>query len=398
MTERKNYLRVCAEINLDAVAYNFKSMKENLSPGVKMAAVIKTDGYGHGAVPIAQMAQEYDYIWGFAVATIEEALFLRDNGITKPILILGFVFPDAYEELVCADIRPAVFKWNMAKQLSDEAVRQGRTVHMHIKVDTGMSRIGVKDDEAGADLVKAISELPNVETEGLFTHFARADERDKSSALEQLRRFQAFSELLRERGVDISIRHCSNSAGIFDLREANLDMVRAGVSIYGMYPSEDVNKFAVPLAPVLSLKSHVVYLKDLEPGAAVSYGGTFVADHPMRVATIPVGYGDGYPRSLSNKGWVLIRGQQAPILGRVCMDQFMVDVSRIPDVREGDMVTLIGSDGGREITMEDLGDLSGRFNYELACDIGKRVPRRFWKDGKITATQDYFSCTGIEKE
>lgn len=394
----KNYLRVCAEINLDAAEYNFKSMKENLTPGTKMAAVVKTDGYGHGAVPIAQMAEEYDYIWGFAVATIEEACLLRGAGITKPILILGFVFPDGYEELIRHDVRPAVFKLSMARQLSAEAVRQGKKVHMHIKVDTGMSRIGFSDTEESADIVKMISELPNVEIEGLFTHFARADERDKENAMRQFFRYQAFSDMLQKRGVNVKIHHCSNSAGIFDIKDANLDMVRAGISIYGLYPSDEVNKFAVPITPVMTLKSHIVYIKDLAPGAAVSYGGTFVAEHPMRVATIPVGYGDGYPRSLSNKGCVLIRGRRAPIIGRVCMDQFMVDVTDIPEAKEGDMATLIGSDGANELTMEYLGDLSGRFNYELACDIGKRVPRRFWKDGKVAATQDYFHVTGIEKE
>lgn len=394
----RHYLRVCAEINLDAAAYNFNSMKENLTPNTRMIAVVKTDGYGHGAVPIARMAQEYDYIWGFAVATIEEAILLRKSGIKKPILILGFVFPDAYEELIQYEIRPAVFKLSMAKQLSEEAVRQGKTVHMHIKVDTGMSRIGLKDCEESADVVREISELPNVEIEGLFTHFARADERDKTSAMEQFRRYQAFSRMLEDRDVDVKIHHCSNSAGIFDIQDANLDVVRAGVSIYGMYPSDEVNKFAVPITPVMSLKSHVVYVKEVAAGTAVSYGGTFVADRTMRIATVPVGYGDGYPRSLSNKGWVLIRGQQARILGRVCMDQFMVDVTHIPEAREGDMVTLIGSDGGKEITMEDLGELSGRFNYELACDIGKRVPRRFWRDGSVVGEQDYFDVTGLHEE
>lgn len=394
----KHYLRVCAEINLDAVAYNFKSMKENLTPGTKMIAVVKTDGYGHGAIPIAHMAEAYDYIWGFAAATIEEALLLRKSGIKKPILILGFVFPDAYEEVVRYDIRPAVFKLGMARQLSEEAVRQGKTVHMHIKVDTGMSRIGFRDSEECADLVKEISQLPGVEIEGLFTHFAKADEKDKTNARGQLSRYLAFSGMLEDRGVQVLMHHCSNSAGIFDIQDANLDAVRAGVSIYGMYPSEDVNKFAVPIMPALTLKSHVVYIKDVEPGTAVSYGGTFVAEKPMRIATIPVGYGDGYPRSLSNKGWVLIRGHQAPIVGRVCMDQFMVDVTDIPQAKEGDMVTLIGSDGGREITMEDLGALSGRFNYELACDIGKRVPRRFWMNGNVVASQDYFGVTGLSEE
>lgn len=391
-------MRVCAEINLDAVAYNFKSMRENLAPGTKMIAVVKADGYGHGAVPIARMAEEYGDIWGFAAATIEEAVLLRREGIQKPILILGFLFPDAYEEAVQYDIRPTVFKLSMARQLSEEAVRQGKTVHMHIKVDTGMSRIGFKDHEESADLIKTISGLPGVEIEGLFTHFARADEKDKTNARGQLSRYLDFYRMLKEREVEVKMCHCSNSAGIFDIRDANLDAVRAGISIYGMYPSENVNKFAVPIVPALTLRSHVVYIKDVEPGTAVSYGGTFVAERAMRIATVPVGYGDGYPRSLSNKGWVLIRGQKAPIVGRICMDQFMVDVSGILQAREGDMVTLIGSDGGREITMEDMGELSGRFNYELACDFGKRIPRRFWKNGKVVASQDYFDVTGIKQE
>ena len=394
----KHYMRVCAEINLDAVAYNFKSMRENLAPGTKMIAVVKADGYGHGAVPIARMAEEYGDIWGFAAATIEEAVLLRREGIQKPILILGFLFPDAYEEAVQYDIRPTVFKLSMARQLSEEAVRQGKTVHMHIKVDTGMSRIGFKDHEESADLIKTISGLPGVEIEGLFTHFARADEKDKTNARGQLSRYLDFYRMLKEREVEVKMCHCSNSAGIFDIRDANLDAVRAGISIYGMYPSENVNKFAVPIVPALTVRSHVVYIKDVEPGTAVSYGGTFVAERAMRIATVPVGYGDGYPRSLSNKGWVLIRGQKAPIVGRICMDQFMVDVSGILQAREGDMVTLIGSDGGREITMEDMGELSGRFNYELACDFGKRIPRRFWKNGKVVASQDYFDVTGIKQE
>ena len=392
----KLYLRVCAEINLDAAAYNLRNMKKNLEPETKIIAVVKTDGYGHGAVPIAHMAEELDYIWGFAVATIEEAVQLRKAGIEKPVLVLGFVFPDGYEDAVRYDIRLAVFKLTMAKQLSEEALRQGKTAYLHIKVDTGMGRIGFPDDETSADIVKEISLLPGVQIEGLFTHFARADERDKEAARRQLDRYLRFSRMLEERKIEIPLHHCSNTAGIFDLKEANLDAVRAGNSIYGLYPSDEVNKFAVSITPVMSLKSHVAFIKEVEPGTPISYGGTFVADKKMRIATIPAGYGDGYPRSLSNKGWVLIRGKRAPITGRVCMDQFMVDVTDIPDVREGDMVTLIGSEGGHEITMESLGELSGRFNYELVCDIGKRVPRRFWRNGKITATQDYFEVTGIE--
>lgn len=391
----KPYIRVCAEINLDAAAYNFRSMKENLKEDTKIIAVVKTDGYGHGAIPIARMAESYDYVWGFAVALAEEAVLLRKAGVKKPILILGFVFPDACEEIVRYDIRPAVFTMLSAEQFSREAVRQGKTVHLHIKVDTGMSRIGLRDDEEGAALVKAISLLPNVETEGLFTHFAKADEQDKTDAKRQLSRYLAFSEMVQKLGVKIRLHHVSNSAGIIDLPEANLDAVRAGISIYGLYPSREVHRTAVPLAPVLTLKSHLVYIKEIEPGTAVSYGGTFVADRPMRVATVPVGYGDGYPRSLSNKGGVLIRGKLAPVLGRVCMDQLMADVTEIPEAKEGDMATLIGSDGGLELTIEYLGELSGRFPYELACDIGKRVPRRFWQNGRVVAEQDYYEVTGL---
>lgn len=391
----KPYIRVCAEINLDAAAYNFRSMKENLKEDTKIIAVVKTDGYGHGAIPIARMAESYDYVWGFAVALAEEAVLLRKAGVKKPILILGFVFPDACEEIVRYDIRPAVFTMLSAEQFSKEAVRQGKTVHLHIKVDTGMSRIGLRDDEEGAALVKAISLLPNVETEGLFTHFAKADEQDKTDAKRQLSRYLAFSEMVQKLGVKIRLHHVSNSAGIIDLPEANLDAVRAGISIYGLYPSREVHRTAVPLAPVLTLKSHLVYIKEIEPGTAVSYGGTFVADRPMRVATVPVGYGDGYPRSLSNKGGVLIRGKLAPVLGRVCMDQLMADVTEIPEAKEGDMATLIGSDGGLELTIEYLGELSGRFPYELACDIGKRVPRRFWQNGRVVAEQDYYEVTGL---
>ena len=392
----KQHNRVCAKIDLDAILYNMEQMKKRIGGDARLIAVVKTDGYGHGAVPIAHMAEELDYIWGFAVATIEEAVQLRKAGIEKPVLVLGFVFPDGYEDAVRYDIRLAVFKLTMAKQLSEEALRQGKTAYLHIKVDTGMGRIGFPDDETSADIVKEISLLPGVQIEGLFTHFARADERDKEAARRQLDRYLRFSRMLEERKIEIPLHHCSNTAGIFDLKEANLDAVRAGISIYGLYPSDEVNKFAVSITPVMSLKSHVAFIKEVEPGTPISYGGTFVADKKMRIATIPAGYGDGYPRSLSNKGWVLIRGKRAPITGRVCMDQFMVDVTDIPDVREGDMVTLIGSEGGHEITMELLGELSGRFNYELACDIGKRVPRRFWRNGKITATQDYFEVTGIE--
>ena len=374
--------RVKAVISLDAVEQNFREMRKNIAEDTKMIAVVKADAYGHGAVPIAHLIEDHDYIWGFAAATAEEAVHLRQAGITKPILILGIVFDEYFPELVQYDIRPAVCEYDEAKKLSDEAVLQNKTVHIHIALDTGMTRIGYADIPESVEEIKKIAELPNLEIEGMFTHFARADEYDRSPAMVQLERYQDFSKRVEEAGVDIPLHHCSNSAGIIRVPEANLSIVRAGITIYGIYPSSEVERDIVKLAPVMELKSHITYVKDVPAGAAISYGGTYVADKKRRVATIPVGYADGYPRQLSNKGWVLIHGKKAPILGRVCMDQFMADVTEIDNVKKGDEVTLLGRDGDEFISIEELGDLCGRFSYEFACDISPRVPRVYIKDGK----------------
>ena len=374
--------RVKAVISLDAVEQNFREMRKNIAEDTKMIAVVKADAYGHGAVPIAHLIEDHDYIWGFAAATAEEAVHLRQAGITKPILILGIVFDEYFPELVQYDIRPAVCEYEEAKKLSDEAVLQNKTVHIHIALDTGMTRIGYADIPESVEEIKKIAELPNLEIEGMFTHFARADEYDRSPAMVQLERYQDFSKRVEEAGVDIPLHHCSNSAGIIRVPEANLSIVRAGITIYGIYPSSEVERDIVKLAPVMELKSHITYVKDVPAGAAISYGGTYVADKKRRVATIPVGYADGYPRQLSNKGWVLIHGKKAPILGRVCMDQFMADVTEIDNVKKGDEVTLLGRDGDEFISIEEMGDLCGRFSYEFACDISPRVPRVYIKDGK----------------
>lgn len=387
----KNYDRVWAAVDLDAVKYNMVHMKENIREETKIIAVVKTDGYGHGAVPIAHEIEDMPFLHGFAVATVEEALILRGSGIRKPVLVLGYTFPYCYEKMAREEIRPAVFRDDMLEELGKAGTACGRPVKIHIKVDTGMSRIGIRPDESGLAFVKKCAETPGIEIEGLFTHFAKADEADKASARKQLETFLAFAGQIEERlGIRIPVRHCSNSAGIVELKEANLDVVRAGITLYGLWPSCEVKKDIVSLHPVLSLKSRIVYIKELEAGMAVSYGGTFIAKEPMQVATIPVGYGDGYPRSLSNKGHVLIHGKKAPILGRVCMDQFMVDVTGIPEAAHGDEVTLIGCDGEESITMEDLGELSGRFNYELACCLNKRVPRIYRRDGKAVYSKDSF--------
>ena len=380
----RQHNRVCAEIDLDAVLFNMEQMKNRIGGDAQLIAVVKTDGYGHGAVPIARMLEEVSYVWGYAVACLEEAVQLKENGIKKPVLVLGCVFPDQYEEMIRYDIRPTVYTEEMAEELSKEAARRGKDVFFHIKIDTGMGRIGFAVNEESVETIERISRLPHVRMEGMYTHFAKADETDKTYTLRQHERFLFMKGQLERRGVTVQYYDCDNSAGIIDFPDMKHDLARAGISTYGMYPSKEVHKEAVALKPALSLISHVTFVKDVEPGTAISYGGTFVAKEKMKVATIPVGYGDGYPRSLSNKGSVLINGKRARILGRVCMDQFMVDVTDIPETKFMDRVVLVGSDGDDRISVEELSELSGRFNYEFVCCLGKRIPRVYRRGGTIT--------------
>ena len=387
----ESYQRVWEEVDLDATWENMVHMKENIAEKTKILAVIKTDGYGHGGVPIAKMLEQLDFMFGYAAATYEEAHVLREAGVKKPILILGYTFPYCYEELIREEIRPAVYRRDTVEELAAAAVKVGQKAKVHIKVDTGMGRIGITPDEEGLEFVRFLMGHPELEVEGIFTHFAKSDEADKTSANHQLELFQNFIDKIQtELGITIPVKHCSNSAAILEMPQANMDMVRAGITTYGLYPSEEVSKDIVPLRAAMSLYSHIVYCKTIHAGQSVSYGGLFTAQKDTRVATIPVGYGDGYPRSLSGKGYVLIRGKKAPILGRVCMDQFMVDISEIPGVMEGDKVTLLGVDGTERITAEELGELSGRFNYEFVCDLGKRIPRVYRQHGEITEVRDYF--------
>ena len=372
--------RVRADIDLDAVLYNMESMHKKLKPGTKIAAVVKADGYGHGAVEISRVLENLPYLWGYAVATSNEAMQLVEAGRKKPIIILGLSFPEQFEEIVENDLRPAVCTYETAQALSDIAAEKNKVCRIHIKVDTGMSRIGFQVTPESADMVARISKLQNIMIEGIFTHFARADESSKAPAYEQFKQFEKMIAMVEEKGVQIPLKHCSNSAGIVEIPECNMDMVRAGITLYGLWPSEEVDKTKISLKPVMSLRSRVAYVKELLPGRQISYGGTFTVKKKMTVATVPVGYGDGYARGLSNKGWVLIKGQKAPICGRVCMDQCMVDVTDIPGVKIGDTVTLLGKDADEEITMEQLGELSGRFNYEFACLITPRVPRIYHKN------------------
>lgn len=387
----KTYTRVYAKIDLDAVAYNMEQMKKNIDDNTQMMAVIKTDGYGHGAVQIANMLEEFDYVWGYAVATLDEAVVLRTENIRKPILVLGCIFPDQFMEMLQHEIRMNVYDEEMAQAISDLAVKEGKTAYIHIKLDTGMARLGFQVNEENVETIKRISQLPNLCMEGVFTHFAKADETDKEFTKFQIEEYKKMTGWLEGAGVQFEYGHCSNSAGIIDVPEANMDLVRAGISIFGLYPSEEVDKSAVDLKPALELKSHVAFVKEIEEGTPVSYGGTFKAPHRMKIATVPVGYGDGYPRSLSNNGYVLIRGRRAPIVGRICMDQFMADVTEIEGVRFGDKVTLIGRDKEEWLPVETLGELSGRFNYEFVCCLGKRIPRVYVRDGKISEQVDYFA-------
>lgn len=374
--------RAYAVINLDNIKQNVINISNHIDDKSGIVAVVKTDGYGHGAIRIAKELDGMNKVQFFAVATIEEAMDLITSGIKTNILILGYCFPGAYETMIENEIRCTVFDYETAKELSDIAVKLNKTAIIHIKLDTGMSRIGFKSNEESMQVINNISKLPGIVIEGIFTHFARADEKDKTSVNKQFELYSSFVNDLNEKyNINIPVKHCSNSAAIIDMPKANYNLVRAGIILYGLWPSDEVNKSAIELLPAMELKSSVVYVKNIDEGTQVSYGGTFVSDKTMRIATVSIGYGDGYPRNLSNKGYVLIRGEKAPIIGRVCMDQIMVDVSDISDVARGDTVTLVGKDGNSEITMDEFSSWANTINYESVCDIGKRVPRLYIKNG-----------------
>lgn len=353
------YQRVYAEVDLDAIRHNLIKIKEHVKR--KLLVVIKANAYGHGALKVAQATHHIaDY---FAVATIEEAIALREADIKNPILILGYVSPEYFSELVKYDIEQTVFDYESAKLL---AKMGGKA---HLAVDTGMGRIGFMPDDEGLRTIKKISELEGIKLEGIFTHFSTADEKDKSFTNEQFELFSNFVKRLEENGVHIPIKHVANSATIVDLPHFGLDMVRSGIITYGLKPSGDVGD--LDIKPALKLKTHVVHVKKVPKGTPISYGRTYVTDKERVIATIPVGYADGYPRALSNKGRVVINGCYAPIVGRVCMDQFMVDVTHIPNVKVGDMVSLIDE----MIPVEEIAGIEGTINYETVCKISDRVPR-----------------------
>ena len=378
------YSNTYAKIDLDAILCNFRAVRRR--SGKNVMAVVKADAYGHGAVPVAKLLEpECDF---FGVSAVSEALELRNAGITKPILILGRTPTECYEVALQQEIRVGIFSYEDAKSLSEAAQRQGRTAYVHFVLDTGMSRIGFQVTEASADLCARIAKLPGLCIEGLFSHFATADEQDLTKTYAQAERFAAFCEMLDRRGIRIPLRHLDNSAGVMNFG-CHYEMVRAGIVLYGLYPSDQVDPDKLPLLPAMSWHTRVSHVKTLELGREISYGGTYVTDRPTVVATIPAGYADGYRRSLSNRFYVLIRGKKAPILGRICMDQFMVDVTDIPGVQPGDPVVLMGADGDECISAETIAAAAGSFNYEQVCDLSRRVARVYVKDGKLTAAVNY---------
>ena len=372
------------KIDLDAIASNMDAIREKA--GVPVMAVVKADAYGHGAVQVARLLQ--DKCAFFCVSSILEAMELRQAGLSTPILILGHTPADAFPTAIREGIRPTIYRMEDALALSKAAQFLELPARFHFAVDTGMSRIGFQVTEEDADICARIASLPGLVPEGLFSHFATADCADLSRAEAQAERFAEFDEMLRRRGVKIPIRHLNNSAGLMNFATP-YEMVRSGIITYGMYPSDEVDPSLLSLRPALQWLSRVTHVKTLPAGREISYGGTYVTKADTVVATIPVGYADGYRRNLSGRFHVLIRGQKAPILGRICMDQMMVDVTAIPGVTVGDQVTLIGTDGDNAITVEEISAQADSFNYEFVCGISRRVPRLYVQGGKTIHTVHY---------
>lgn len=375
-------------IDLDVISENFRAIREKA--GVPVMAIVKADAYGHGAVQVARHLEGECAFFG--VSSMLEALELRQAGLTTPILVLGHTRIAAFPEAIRENIRPAIYRYEDALALSQEAVKQGKTAPFHFAVDTGMSRLGFQATEEAADICAKIAALPNLEAEGLFSHFATADSGDLTRSYAQTEKFEGFDAMLKARGVRVKLRHLDNSAGLMNFSN-HYEMVRSGIVTYGLYPSREVSPAQLALTPALSWHSRVTHVKCLEPGREISYGGTYVTTKPTLVATVPVGYADGYRRSLSNRFYVLIRGKRAPILGRICMDQLMVDVTEIPDVQINDKVVLVGRDGLEAITMERIAEAADSFNYEFVCGISRRVPRFYRSGGQVTHQVHYLLDT-----
>ena len=377
-----------AEINLDNLKHNLKEIRRVADSQAAICAVVKADGYGHGALEVAQTALDCGVSY-LAVAFLDEALQLRKEGIKAPILILGFTPEEQFDKIVEHDITQTVYKVSSAQKLSLEAKKQGKKAKIHIKLDTGMSRIGFQAEPSSIDEIKKIFSMENLEVEGMFTHFSKADEKDKTFTEEQFKKYMAVAETLEKDGFKIPIKHVANSAAIMELPHTHLDMVRPGIILYGLYPSDEVDKSRIDLKPVMSLKTRVSHVKILGAGRAISYGGTFITKRQSIIATLPVGYADGYSRLLSSRASVMIKGQRAPVVGRVCMDQCMVDVTDIQGaVEPGEDVLLFGGSGDPTVSTDEIARIIGTINYEVVCGVSRRVPRVYIRDGKIVKVKN----------
>lgn len=369
---------VWAEINLSAITHNMREIRQVVGTATRIMAVVKADAYGHGAVEVSKAALVGGADW-LGVARLAEGVALREAGLDVPILVLGYTPPEQAAEVVRYELSQTVYTGEAASFLAAAAGREGRRARVHLKIDTGMGRIGWLADSPAVPEILSVAGLPDLEIEGIFTHFATADSRDKSYAREQFERFLVMIEALQRNGLEIPFKHAANSAALLEMPETRLDMVRPGIIIYGLFPSDEVDRTLINLQPAMSLKTRVAYVKHVPAGFKVSYGCTFTTRKPTTIATLPLGYADGYSRLLSAKGEVLIHGQRAPVAGRVCMDQFMVDVGHVPDVEIGDEAVLFGRQGSAEITADEVANWLGTINYEVVCMVSHRVPRVFLK-------------------
>lgn len=378
---------VWAEINLDNLAHNIREIKR-VTKAKEIIGVVKADAYGHGALDIAPTLLE-NGVTRLAVAVLNEAVELRRGGIQCPIMILGYTPPNLIDLLIKYDIEQTVYSYDLAKKISDKAVEENKIAKIHIAFDSGMGRIGFLSEEKDIDEIERISKLPNIKLEGIYSHFSTADEKDKSYTHEQFKKFNSFYNILKEKGIKISIRHIANSAAIIDMPETHFEAVRPGVILYGYYPSEEVDKTKVYLKPVMSLKTNIVHLKKVPIGEYISYGRKFRTERESIIGTLPVGYADGYTRSLGDNAKVIITGKLIPVVGRICMDQCMVDLTNVPEVNLGDEVILMGEDNGVKMTADELSSILGTINYEVLCMISRRVPRVYVKDKKVIKIRSY---------
>lgn len=381
--------RTWAEVDLDAIAHNIREIRRITEPKSQIMAVVKADAYGHGVMETVHTLLE-NGADRLAVATLSEGEQLRNHGVTAPILILGASDSDSVSDLIDFDIIPTVFDYDFAKSLSDAALEKKKTAKIHIKIDTGMSRIGFVASDADntkiIDEIVKIYQLPYIEIEGIFSHFATSDETDSAYTYLQYDRFMKVVSLLEERGIKIPIKHICNSAGIMMYPNMHLDMVRPGIILYGMYPSNEVDKSRLSLIPAMTLKAGITYVKEVQEGRGVSYGKEYITEGVTKIATVPIGYADGYLRKLAKSGKMLVKDTEVPVIGRICMDQCMIDVTNVHNINKGDEAIIFGKEG---VTIDDLAEWLETINYEVSCLVGKRIPRIYFKNGEAVKELNY---------